>query len=507
MSQVKLHLSVIFGLFLYLFPNSSYAQWYFDNSYTAVQKVSVEPYASVQKIEGQDSNLCLGLAISGGGSRAQYFGTGVLIELSELKGADNKKFLTEVDYFSSVSGGGFAIGYYMMVRKIGLLQTQSYFDYWKSETPYSTDGLQTFVFVPASKWTTFKLRSYERHKNYKNSYPQIIDYELLKANSFRSQINKRVPQLFLSDFFVRKCDTCEAKLPMFVANTTIYPNCERLPLMPHILAELRLNRSIIPQYDFKDNSGYNFPLAFALASSSAVPGVLPIQKLGASDTDKAIRAIDGGVVDNLGLKTLFELLISDQSEKKNKRMLIIDCSGIGNQNRYSETDNNIRLFSLLKESSFFTVASKNLVAKETVDLLEKSESVPLENDLILGMQDIRERIKKSLSNDDKVNIEQYKNRWKPSEELSNKIFEEMYRELAKTFKIGTTKKDPPARLGRLVTSVELAKATNAQKFLIYEMASHVITKVKIDEWEQEILILAGRLLILENTGAIIKLLE
>lgn len=507
MQQVKRPLFLLFSLLICLFPMEICAQWNFDNSYTAVPAVSVKPYAPVQKIEGQDSNLCLGLAISGGGSRAQYFGTGVLMELSELEGAKKQKFLTEVDYFSSVSGGGFAIGYYMMVRKIGLLQTQSYFDYWKSDIPYSPDGLQSYVFVPASQWTTFKLRSYERHKNYKNSYPQIIDNELLKANRSQALIPQMVPQLFLSDFFVPYCDTCIPKLPMFVANTTIYPNCERLPLMPHILADLKINRSIIPQYPFKDDSGYNFPLAFALASSSAVPGVLPIQKLGTSDTYKSIRAIDGGVVDNLGLKTLFELLISDDSQKKNKKMLVVDCSGIGNQNRYSEIDDHIGLLSLLKESSFFTVASKNLVAKEMLDILEKAESVPTDNGLVIGMQDIREEIKKSLSNDDKAKIDEYKSLWKPSEELTNKVFEEMYRELAATFKIGTAKKDPPARLGNIVTSDVLAKASNPQKFLIYEMASHVITKVKIDEWEQEILILAGRLLVLENKQSIINLLE
>ncbi len=497
----------MFSLMFFLFPLMSYAQWNFDNTYEAIPKVSVKHYASVQTIQGQESKLCLGLAISGGGSRAQYFGTGILMELSELKDSNKKNFLSEVDYFSSVSGGGFAIGYYMMVRKIGLLDVQTYFDYWKTDIPYAENGLQSFLYFPASKWTALKLRSYERRKKYNNSYPQKIDYQLLKANSNRSEIKKEVPRLLLNDFFVLNCDTCNAKLPMFVANAAIYPNCERLPLMPHILSKLQINRSIVPIHSFGDASGYSFPLAFAIAASSAVPGILPIQKFGVlNDSNKAIRVMDGGVVDNLGLQTLFELVLSDETDNVNKKMLIIDCSGIGNQNRYSKASHRISLFSLLKESSFFTVESKNLVAKQTLELLQRANNIPIENGLILGMQDIRDGIKHSLSDTDKEEIGKYKSRWKSKDELSNKVFEDMYKELAKTFDKGTTKKDPALRLGRLITSAELVNSSNSQKFLIYEMASRVITKVKIDEWEQEILILAGRLLVCENREAISKLL-
>ena len=135
-------------IILILFLQSTlgcFGQWNYDNSYAPIDSVSVAPYASVQDIPGQDSKLCLGLAISGGGSRAQYFGTGVLMELSKVSNSNEKNFLNEVDYYSSVSGGSYAIGYYMMVRKIGLLKTQTYFDYWNNGVnpiPYHKDGLR-----------------------------------------------------------------------------------------------------------------------------------------------------------------------------------------------------------------------------------------------------------------------------------------------------------------------------------------------------------------------------
>lgn len=496
--------------FLLLFAQitlQSYGQWNYDNSFESIQKVSVSPYASVQDIPGQDSQLCLGLAISGGGSRAQYFGTGVLMELSQLSNKNEKNFLTEVDYYSTVSGGSYAIGYYMMVRKTGLLKDQSYFNFWNTDIPYSGDGLQSFVDVPASPRTITKLPFYERRKKYNNSFPQRIDEELLKANISPKKLGTTIPQLHLDDFFTPKCDTCKATSPIFVANTTIYPNCERFPLMPHIISDLKINRSIIPRCEFTDDSGYSFPLAFAIAASSAVPGILPISKFGTSDSDMALRVVDGGIVDNLGYQTLFELLLSDKSIKENKKMLIIDCSGVGYQNRYSKSTKRIKILENLRNTSFFTVASKNLVAKESIDLLVRADSIPTENYQLLGMQDIREKLKKNLTDADKTAIDEYKNRWKIKKELKTSQFSEMYFELAKIFGKKICPKCPAIYLGSIITSQELANASNVQKFLIYEMASQVITKVKIRSTEQEVLMLAGRLLILENKEAIVKLLD
>lgn len=515
---MKLPIPRIIILILFLLSTlGCFGQWNYDNSYEPIDSVSVAPYASVQDIPGQDSELCLGLAISGGGSRAQYFGTGILMELSKVSHSNEKNFLNEVDYYSSVSGGSYAIGYYMMVRKIGLLKTQTYFDYWNNGVtpiPYHKDGLQSYVSVTSSPWAAFKLRSYEKRKKYKGSFPETIDYELLKAGVYRKEVGKTVPQLHLDDFFTPKCDTCKATSPIFVANATIYPNCERFPLMPHIIADLKINKSIIPDYKFTDslgkidNTGYRFPLAFAIASSSAVPGILPISKFGMSNSDLALRVVDGGIVDNLGYQTLFELLMSDNTTKQNKKMLVIDCSGVGDQNRYTKSKDRIKMFSNLAETSFFTVASKNLVAKESIDLLFKADSIPNENYQLFGMQDIREKIKKNLTDSDKEKIEEYRDRWKIKNKLKKSQFNEMYWELSESFGKGKyCPKCPAVYLGSIITSQELINASNAQKFLILELASQVITKVKIRSIEQESLMLAGRLLILENIEAIVKLLD
>jgi hypothetical protein len=91
---------------------------YSDNRYTKIPPVETEQNKTPQLRVGQDSTNALGLAISRGGSRTQYFGLGVLIGLDEIKD-ENKTFLNEIDYFSTVSGGGFGAAYYLTLKKNG----------------------------------------------------------------------------------------------------------------------------------------------------------------------------------------------------------------------------------------------------------------------------------------------------------------------------------------------------------------------------------------------------
>jgi hypothetical protein len=67
--------------------------------------VDLAEYRSVQERAAQDSDIVIVVAISGGGQRAGNFGTGVLLGLEEIK-AGPGDLLDEVDYFSTVSGGG-----------------------------------------------------------------------------------------------------------------------------------------------------------------------------------------------------------------------------------------------------------------------------------------------------------------------------------------------------------------------------------------------------------------
>ncbi|MCY2931464.1 MAG: patatin-like phospholipase family protein, partial [Planctomycetota bacterium] len=77
--------------------------------------VDLCPYQSVQTRPGQDPAIGLALACSGGGMRAANLMAGVLLGLEELHKAPggNANALREVDYFSTVSGGGLGVGAYL----------------------------------------------------------------------------------------------------------------------------------------------------------------------------------------------------------------------------------------------------------------------------------------------------------------------------------------------------------------------------------------------------------
>ena len=75
--------------------------------------IDVQKYRSVQERPNQNPDVAIAMAISGGGSRAYNFAMGVLLELDNIYIGQQRSILNEIDYFSTVSGGGFAAGSYV----------------------------------------------------------------------------------------------------------------------------------------------------------------------------------------------------------------------------------------------------------------------------------------------------------------------------------------------------------------------------------------------------------
>ena len=76
--------------------------------------VSLAQYKSVHTRHHKDNHLAIALAASGGGYRAANFTLGILLGLEKTHSQRlNSNLLEQVDYYSSVSGGGFGVGYYL----------------------------------------------------------------------------------------------------------------------------------------------------------------------------------------------------------------------------------------------------------------------------------------------------------------------------------------------------------------------------------------------------------
>lgn len=456
------------------------------NYFVPVKKVSLEFYKSPQERSDQDSKLSLGVAISGGGSRAQFFGTGVLIGLDEVSIGDNS-FLREVDYFSTASGGGFAAGYFNNIFGIGLLDSSSYLNYWGSKM-----RLEQYMYKAASELTIVKFYSYEGNR-IKKPYPDMVREELLHEGD-KVLGDVTIPSLSLKDIQVPAESNMQVKYPFHVTNGTIFENGERIPIMPHILDDIGISKSLLPVEDFSDTTpsiGFGFPYAYAIASSAAFPGVLPMTRYELKSTDKKeLRILDGGAADNLGYKTLFELLGSDSNPDSTKAAIIIDCSGRGIEERYSKAGK-LRLKPLMKKALLWSVDVNIHEARKNIARYSHVQGLDSNNILRMGITSIREHLREKGAYSEPGIISMMQ---KIENGISwGDLFEKEL--LAK----GGVLKEYADSIGSYdisaLPSPKLTQLTDLDLLLIYELASNVETKIKIGNWEEDLLVLAGRVVV------------
>lgn len=398
-----------------------------------------------------------------------------------------------------MSGGGFAAGYYLTLKKNNILDKYpSYFDYWRSDS--RKKRFQEFLFKGASAITMAKLPGYERNAIFK-SYPTMIDHELLQLGKLDLE-DKPIDTMFLSDFFIPvESSLKKVRFPIFVTNGTIYNNGERFPFMPHIINALRINGSLLPKKQFEINSGYGFPLSYAISGSAAFPGVLPMLKLSIKNTDSVIRVIDGGAVDNLGYATLLELLHLDRVALDKKRMLVIDCGGLGNEVQ-QQTNGRISYAGLLSKALMYTVDINILYADNNIKYIANYYHIKEDNIKRIGISTIKNKFFALEKSADEKSIQEL-------ELLKTKILNgdmnwtDVYNDFASgpLFKGYTNDNISEAPLD-LFKNFSLK-----QVFELYELSSQVDTKIKIYDWEKEILVLAGRYAVSMEQAAIRDLIK
>ncbi|MTH18003.1 patatin-like phospholipase family protein [Flavobacterium sp. LC2016-01] len=481
-------------------------------NYSSIPEVSLADYKSVQERDAkfQNPNIALGVGISGGGSRAQFFSMGVLLGLEDIQENDSKRnFLNEVDYFSTVSGGCYSAGYYLTVLKNKLQYDNCSFNefYFSKADAYKSD-------VNKSASLLSLLNNSRNEKGEKISMAQRLDFEVLQYDSTNPENeNKFRTQMLLSDFFIPKESKLSPKLPIMVANGTAYNNGERFPFMPHIIHALKINASLAPNKASlpldgnQINNGYDFPLTYAITASSAFPGVLPKTKFGIKNQDKILCVIDGGASDNTGYETLLELLHSDTKVKdKNKKALFIDCLGPGKKAPFIN-DEKIRLISLLETASLYTVQTRYITFEKDVENVLDKYKIPTSNYQIIGFTTLRNylsTLKKDQDYEDLV--KQLKN---TDDETASwlKLHDDFKLKLIAKFGTDHFKKDKNGELVLSSLDKTAFKDFGASELLmLYEYASHVETKLKIAAEEKEMLLLAGRFAVYIKTNELKGLL-
>ncbi|MGC2049450.1 MAG: patatin-like phospholipase family protein [Gallionella sp.] len=284
-----------------------------------------------------DADVLVGLAVSGGGSRAALFAAGVLEAMAKLRvGPDHGSMLEEVSYISSVSGGSLASSYFVVKKPTHetpvltpegkLTETyRGFFADFKKDMARDYESLllqhQITSFRPFNPaWTAWTLA-------------EILDEEYLGGLKFEGLARREA----------------QGDSPHLIVNTTLYNNGRRFSLstLPqnasHYDVLRDLNRlggnkkldeegermlrtrwdnllSVTP-LDIKVNI-CPIRVAAAVVGSMSFPPVVGPVSFRVENQDQYWHMGDGGLSDNTGAETLVMTFLKKLQEKKARRAVI-----------------------------------------------------------------------------------------------------------------------------------------------------------------------------------------
>jgi len=291
---------------------------------------------------------------------------GVLLGLEKTHNKNlHGNMLEEVDYFSSASGGGFAIGFYLSRLWLYLQQYKDYTLY----PHFSFKHVINQLFQKNSATKKGDAAPLADETTINANLNSVISFFHDNADDYETAINNSVlynpNHVFtLGDVFIPKnSKTNEARLPLWVANASIYQNMTLFPITPRVLAQyyVREFHHLGQEHRLKGNPaspdyGLEFPYSLALAASASYPIAFSSVTLG-SDNCKGpcyVQLLDGGLTDNLGIRSAFAMLNEDPA--KLKVLIIIDATS-KNESAYSHNKKSPSGLSLLWQLLNSTVAS------------------------------------------------------------------------------------------------------------------------------------------------------
>ena len=279
-----------------------------------IPKVALEGL-SLQRLRVDQSypNTHVVVAASGGGARASAFTLGVLSELQQRKFGENSNYLREIDYFSSVSGGGWGVASYLTARlDVG--------------TEFTMDDKE---FISLMK----------RYEKYEERRKDFFDCH---SNSLEPITQGKK----LSEMYAYNGEA--PTIPYIIPNITIAENQSPFIFSHEFIRKYQISSLTAEdcEYNFKvdkddiETSIGNIPLSYAIASSSSVPGfylsmaesnicndeyyATSFYCIGENNFNK-LTLVDGGIFDNYGVMSAFDIL-STKPKADKKILIVIDSN-------------------------------------------------------------------------------------------------------------------------------------------------------------------------------------
>ena len=283
------------------------------------------------------SGTVIGVAISGGGSRAALFGAAGLEALAKLQVGPTHSLLEDVSMISSVSGGSMATSYFAAVKP-------------KKDVPVLT----------ASGELSEEYRGF--FAKYKETMNQDYEKPLLWRNLLRlrwfnpawtaKSLSEHLNNKFLEGMTFKEVRDRESSgdIPRLLINTTLYNDGRRFVIttLPHEQTQYDLLKdvsrsvgthpiskesvelmkvkwdslqSVTPQALKLDLCPIQ--LGAAVAGSMSFPPVVGPITFKVDGEDKYWHAGDGGLSDNMGLESLATVSLSALQQHAARRVLII----------------------------------------------------------------------------------------------------------------------------------------------------------------------------------------
>jgi predicted acylesterase/phospholipase RssA len=140
-------------------------------------------------VPANSNNVLIGLAFSGGGTRAAAFSYGVLSEFDRSEAGSGRKgsLLDRIDYVSGVSGGAVTAAYFGLKGRAALSDFRERFLLRDAE-----ESLRT-PFSPVSV-----IRAYEGGVNDPQQFPQWLDENLFHGATFRDLDAAHRPRVLIN---------------------------------------------------------------------------------------------------------------------------------------------------------------------------------------------------------------------------------------------------------------------------------------------------------------------
>ena len=285
-----------------------------------------------------DHDVLIGLAVSGGGSRAALFAAGALEALAKIRtGPDQRSLLEQVSYVSSVSGGSMASSYFVarkpgrtvpMLTRDGALteEYQNFFSRFKADMKFDLEGLILRRQLFRLRWINPAWTAW--------SLAELLDESYLNGMTFKDLAQREA----------------QGDSPRLLINTTLYNNGRRFVVstLPREASQydvfLDLNRvPVVRQFDEESDRVLRsrweslhsmtpedirldtcpIRVAAAVVGSMSFPPIVGPISFRVKGEDKYWHVGDGGLADNTGAESLLMVFLKKLQEKKAKRALII----------------------------------------------------------------------------------------------------------------------------------------------------------------------------------------